>query len=115
MFVISERPDGKFMIGLSAAIPLLNGGSLNILPARLLNLTYPDYLRLCRDAYGADLYGREGYSYPVFKTKPTQLISLLKSIAAKVPQDIWEKFKEAKSYPDERYMLPNGIKVRVRV
>lgn len=33
-------------------------GSLNILAARIMNLSYASYLRMCRDLYGAEIYGK---------------------------------------------------------
>ncbi len=35
-------------------------GSFNVLMARLFNLSYANFLRMCRDNYGADLHGRQG-------------------------------------------------------
>lgn len=40
--------------------------SYNVIMARLFNLTYPDFLRYCRDNYGAVLVGKEGFTYMVF-------------------------------------------------
>lgn len=39
-------------------------GSFNILPARLCGLVYSDYLRMCRDCFGAEIIGK-GSLYPV--------------------------------------------------
>lgn len=39
-------------------------GSYNILEARLMNLTYAQYLRFCRDILGATIIGK-GNKYPV--------------------------------------------------
>lgn len=41
-------------------LPFPNGidGSFNLLPARLLNLSYADYLRYARDRLGAELVGK---------------------------------------------------------
>lgn len=33
-------------------------GSYNVFPARLLNLSYAEYLRYCRDKLGAELVGK---------------------------------------------------------
>lgn len=44
------------------------GCSFNVLQARLLHMTYPDYLKYLR-ANGGELCGRKGYSYVVFKDK----------------------------------------------
>jgi hypothetical protein len=42
--------------------------SFHVLDARLLGLSYPDYLRFCQSR-GAKLYGRNGYAYPTWKDK----------------------------------------------
>ena len=34
------------------------GGSYAVLEARLMMLSWPDYLRLCRDVYGGELIGK---------------------------------------------------------
>ena len=44
------------------------GCSFHVMGARLLHMTYPDYLKYLR-ANGAELRGRTGYVYPVFKDK----------------------------------------------
>ena len=42
--------------------------SYNVLFARLLGLSYPDFLRFCRAA-GGILMGKQGYAYVNFKNK----------------------------------------------
>ncbi len=44
------------------------GCSFNVLPARLLQMSYPDYLKYLR-ANGGELRGHTGYTYAVFKDK----------------------------------------------
>ena len=39
-------------------------GSYALLPARLLNLSYAQYLRFCRDVYGASIIGKKHF-YPI--------------------------------------------------
>lgn len=53
--------------------------SYHVIGARLLGLSYPDYLRYCR-TLGAELRGVQGYSFPVWKTSAgtEKLISQLK-------------------------------------
>jgi hypothetical protein len=43
---------------------LPNGGSCNIICARLMNLTYAQYLRFCRDVLGAEIIGKNT-TYPI--------------------------------------------------
>lgn len=116
MFTLTEHGD-KYMVSLKdyEGFALYFGGSFNILPARILNLSYPDYLRLCRGQFGADLCGKQGYSYPLFtKENGDRLIKILNKIAKQIPKDIWDKFCIKKEYSNERYELPNGIHIRTR-
>jgi len=46
------------------------GCSYNVLPARLLQMEYPSYLKYLR-SLGADLRGNVGYVYATFKDKKT--------------------------------------------
>lgn len=39
-------------------------GSFNVIGARLMGLTYAQFLRMCRDIYGAEIVGK-GDAYPV--------------------------------------------------
>ena len=39
-------------------------GSLNVLAARVMEISYADFLRLCRDEFGAQILGK-GHKYPV--------------------------------------------------
>ena len=84
-FTLEESPyqPGKYTIRLDfTTIPsnISTTGSFNLLPARLLRLSYADYLRYCRDVYGAEVIGKNNY-YPVayFKndTKTKQLVTML--------------------------------------
>ena len=66
-FYLDESPHnpGYFLIRTNVGtIPFTTMvGSLNVLPARLLNLGYADYLRFCRDILGAELKGKN-HLYP---------------------------------------------------
>ena len=67
------------------------GCSFNVLGSRLLNMTYPNYLRYLR-ANGAELYGKQGYSYAYFKDKSKcqEICSLLN-----------KEWKKVKDYVEE--------------
>ena len=73
MFIPQLNPDGTYQVALRE-IPFATNpeiyckGSYNVLAARLLGFTYPDYLRYCR-SLGGILRGREGYTYCVFKDR----------------------------------------------
>ena len=53
-----------------------NGGSYSIIGARVLGLSYPNYLRYMRDTYVGEIRGREGYSYLVFKDQGKCLMAI---------------------------------------
>ena len=62
-------------------------GSFNIICARVMGLSYANYLRMCRDRYGADIIGK-GCKYPVAffekNKKEDELESILNSKAKEI-------------------------------
>lgn len=62
-------------------------GSFNIICARVMGLSYANYLRMCRDRYGADIIGK-GCKYPVAffekNKKADELVSILNSKAKEI-------------------------------
>ena len=62
-------------------------GSSNIICARVMGLSYANYLRMCRDRYGADIIGK-GCKYPVAffekNKKADELVSILNSKAKEI-------------------------------
>ena len=93
-FYANENCDGNFIISIDE-IPFSESaaehmsGSYNVLAARLLGFTYPDYLRYVRQNCGAELRGRAGYSYCVFKNK-ADAIKLVMKLNAE-----WNKVENA--------------------
>lgn len=73
-FTVRETCDLKnWMIGLSEEFHekcpnLICKGSYGVLAARLLGLTYPDYLRYCA-SNGGTLKGKMGFPITYFKNK----------------------------------------------
>lgn len=67
-FYIEESPchSGKYRVAMNFdALPGIRTiGSYNLLPARLLCLSYAGYLRFCRDELGAEIIGKK-CMYPV--------------------------------------------------
>lgn len=71
-FMPRENPDGYWQAAVNEVPFSAQGmikGSLNVLQARLLDLSYADYLQFCRANYNGMLRGRSGYSYCVYKDK----------------------------------------------
>lgn len=73
-------------------LPLLHTeGSYVILPARLCGISYPQYLRMCRDCFDAKILGKnELYPRVLFKKseKTTLLLKMLNTYAGAV---MWER------------------------
>lgn len=66
-------------------------GSLNVLPARLLNLSYANYLRFCRDVLGAEVHGKNKlYPVPYFQRNEV-LEQFLKLLNARTEMILWEQ------------------------
>lgn len=67
-FIFDESPiqKGKYLLRPNYPLLPLNGtsGSYGILAARIMNLPYADFLRMCRDLYGAEVIGKN-HMYPV--------------------------------------------------
>ena len=67
-FYLEESPyhPGKYgiYIDFDNLPPMKTTGSYNLLPARLLGLSYAEYLRFCRDELGAEITGKKNM-YPV--------------------------------------------------
>ena len=72
-------------------------GSLNVLPARLMNLSYAQYLRFCRDILGAKVIGKNKF-YPVAYFKNDRILDqFVKLLNARAQFVLWED-----SHPDYR-------------
>lgn len=103
----SASHPGKYMIRADLEKFYLNytEGSYNVIQARLMGLTYAQYLRMCRDCFGAEIIGKDS-NYPVAYFKRSEelegLIALLNMRANLV---LWERdhpdFEEHADYVKE--------------
>lgn len=85
-------------------------GSLNVLPARLLNLHYADYLRFCRDILFADVRGKNKlYPVPYFK-RDALLDQFIKLLNARAEFVLWED--EHSDYQEHLKALEDFKKIR---
>ena len=67
-------------------------GSFNIICARIMGLTYADYLRMCRDVYGAEINGKNTkYPIAVFKKSELENLKILLKILNKRTKTIIER------------------------
>lgn len=80
-------------------------GSYNIICARLMGLSYAQYLRMCRDCFGAEIIGK-GYMYPVAYFKFSEKLKVLvDELNARANLVLWERehpdFEEHEAYVKE--------------
>ena len=81
-------------------------GSYNLICARLLGLTYAQYLRMCRDCFGAEIIGK-GSAYPVaYFKRSKELDALIDFLNAQASMVLWERehpdFEEHARYVEEK-------------
>jgi hypothetical protein len=75
-FFLDDSPlfKGKYVIRFNVDLtyfPNGTSGSYNVFQARLLNLSYAEYLRYCRDKLGAEILGKGNrYLVPYFNKTP---------------------------------------------
>jgi hypothetical protein len=94
----ASRP-GRYIlrINFDKLPPMSTEGSYNILPARLLNLTYAQYLRFCRDIVGGEIGGKNSI-YPVaYFTKSMTTNAFVRLLNGRMNLIMWER-----EHPDWR-------------
>jgi hypothetical protein len=66
-------------------------GSFNVICARLFGLSYAQYLRMCRDCFGAEIIGK-GSWYPVaYFSLSNELKILIDNLNARANLVLWER------------------------
>ena len=69
----------------------VNHGSFNVICARLFGISYASYLRMCRDCFGAEIYGKNKL-YPVaYFNRSKELDALIDQLNARANMVLWER------------------------
>ena len=106
-FKVTETcAENEYMVGLDDYIYQLIGkqsGSFNIVAARVLDFTYPDYLRYVRQNQNATLKGKKGYSYAVYKDRKdcVAVVTLLNDAWKKVEKAMVDKMEDENQYDEK--------------
>lgn len=101
-FYLDESPyrPGKYTIRINHDLfPTRMGtsGSFNILAARLMNLSYAQYLRFCRDIVGGEIVGKNTI-YPVaYFNKTITVNAFVRLLNSRMNLVVWER-----EHPDWR-------------
>ena len=95
VFGIEESPynPGKWLISIKHENFLLKHttGSFNIICARLMNLSYAQYLRFCRDMVGGEISGK-GHKYPVvYFQRGERLQAFVRLLNSRANMVLWER------------------------
>lgn len=92
-YIITYNPEAGFPINYTS-------GSFAVLPARLMNLSYPNYLRMCRDELGAEIVGKNSL-YPIaYFAKGKNLFQLIRLLNSRATAVNWEQ-SELDSYREK--------------
>lgn len=94
---------GKYTIQMNHDLfpfPTGIGGSYNVLVARILNLSYPQYLRYARDRLGAELIGK-GQKYVVAFFDETKEVKALITLLNKRMEYIMSERYDPFEYKEE--------------
>lgn len=94
-FVVEESPyqPGKYIIYPKHENFYLKStsGSYNVIYARLFNLSYAQYLRMCRDLFEAEIIGKNTL-YPVaYFSKRLAATTICKLLNARANYVLWER------------------------
>ena len=66
-------------------------GSFGVICARLLGLSYANYLRMCRDCFGAEVMGKNSM-YPVaYFKRSKELDAVIDNLNARANMVLWER------------------------
>ena len=90
----SSNQPGKFLIKIDfdQLSSMITTGSYNLLPARLLCISYAEYLRFCRDKLGAEIIGKKTM-YPIaYFSDKKKVVVLIQNLNTRMA--IIEKEKE---------------------
>lgn len=88
MFCIDKNAEDKYIITFDDSRFYGTKGSFNVVAARVLGLSYANYLRYCRDVHGGTIHGRTGYSSVYFNEEPKELLKILKENWKKVNEHL---------------------------
>lgn len=102
-YINEDFEENTWSVGLTKELydlitPYYLCGSYNIIPARILGFSFPDYLRYVRDNFNATLRGREGYSVAFYKNKEDckNIVNLLNKEWWKIEKELVEKLNSGR-------------------
>lgn len=118
-FVLEQSPfaEGQYTITINFELlpPMTTTGSYNILFARLMGLSYPQYLRFCRDVLKAEVIGKNTFYPIVYFKKNLETTAFVRLLNTQMNFVMWERehpdWREHQEYlkmkQEEKVNVPN--------
>lgn len=108
-FKITETcNENEYMVGLEDFVYKLIGKqsgsfSFNIVAARVLGFSYPEYLKYVRDNYNATIRGRAGYSYAFYKNRNDcyDIVKVLNTAWSKIEEVLVKKLNNGREVDEQ--------------
>lgn len=72
-------------------------GSFALMASRLLNISYPNYCRFCRDVLGAEVVGKNNRYPTVYFSKNQEVLMFVRLLNSRANMVLWER-----QHPDWR-------------
>lgn len=100
-FALAENPyqPGKYMITIDFDLlpEMRTNGSYFVLFARLMNLSFAQWIRFCRDCFDGEVVGKKSLYPSVYFKKNTKTVALVRLLNSRMNYVIWER-----EHPDWR-------------
>lgn len=84
-YMIAIHHDKFYCLGLNST------GSYHVLQARIMGLTYANYLRMCRDVFGANIIGKKSIFPVAYFSSYTKINDLIKQLNVRATAILWNK------------------------
>lgn len=109
-FTLEESPyqPGKYRLDINFDLlpPIRTEGNYFVLFARLMNLSYAQFLRFCRDEFDAEIIGKDSRYPSAYFKKTAKTSALVRLLNSRMNYVMWERehpnWKEHADYIKEK-------------
>lgn len=94
-FYLDESPSqpGRYLIRIDfdKLPPMTTVGSYQVLFARIMNLSFAQYLRLCRDEFEGEIVGKDSLYPTVYFKRTPKTVSFIRLLNGRMNLIMWER------------------------
>lgn len=94
-FYLDESPlrPGRYLIRINfnKLPPMTTLGSYQVLLARIMNLSFAQYLRLCRDEFDGEIVGKDSLYPAVYFKRTPKTVSFVRLLNGRMNVIMWER------------------------